>query len=692
MIATVLSRSARGGSYTSLLSYLQESVEPARIRTSESILGAESASFEMEAMARALGSSRGPYHFVLSLAPDERVPDDKLLNIAAAASNRLAGAGSAFVASIHDDGIGRCQHVHVALAPVNPETGKKISFGRDWLVLDRFCRETELAEDLRSERGLYEVRDGEIRRAPRADGVAALSARARDVATWTFQAPFQSWVGDEPSRALAAYLVRPDASWQGVHETLARFGVTYELRRSGAALLTEDATQSGRAVVRAAKAGHLGSFATLPKLERELGPFRAPEGVLPTPVMTYRDDQDGRRETMRAVLGPQADDLARRYDREREMVGAAQLVRKRRWDAQRETERTRREALADRETFLTDKLIVDGIAPRLAADVAVTAFAPARKELAETFTRERAGIGRAPRVPLFRTWLDRQGQISTDEGSATTVVAGGSSAALEGLIRQAGTDGISIVGANEIAVRRALAIATIERVPVREAIVRPPLPFDRSVLVRSLDALGISVAVVDGVGEVNANDLIARHDRVRALTARGGALTIGDANNPLRHVIFRGLEDERATSLRAIGLTSSLVLYHPESEKYSAIVALSDEALDTARLETLTKALVSETGVSAKCGGSIAIEAGTTIVSVGPRSCDELQRRYDQYARLDSKQPETVTTLTAEQDRGRLADPTIPSRIAVPPPTTEPHIGRSLDAEQRRLIRRFTRR
>jgi hypothetical protein len=692
MIATVLSRSARGGSYTSLLSYLQESVEPARVRASDSILGRESASFEMEAMARAFGSARGPYHFVLSLAPDERVPDAKLLDIAEAASDRLGGAGAAFVASIHDDGIGRCQHVHVALAPVNPETGKKLSFGRDWLVLDRFCRETELTEGLRSERGLYEVRDGEIRRAPRADGVAALSARARDVATWTLQAPFQTWVGDEPSRALAAYLVRPDASWQGVHETLARFGVAYERRRSGAALVTEDVTQSGRAVVRAAKAGHLGSFATLPKLERELGAFRAPDGVLPAPVMTYRNDQEGRRETMRAVLGPQADDLARRYEREREMVGAAQLVRKRRWDAQREGERTRREAIATREAALTENLIADGIAPRLAADVAATAFAPTRKALAETFMRERAAIGRAPRVPLFRTWLERQGQTAADEGSTTTVVAGGSSAALEGVIRQASTDGISIVGANEIAVRRALAIATIERVPVREAVVQPPLPFERSVLVRSLDALGISVAAVDGVGEIAANDLIARHDRIRALTGRGGELSIGDANNPLRHVIFRGLEDERVSSLRSAGLAPSLVLYHPGSDNFSAVVGLSDAPLDSGRLKQLATELASETQLRVECGGSIAIGAGTSIVSVGPRLCDELQRRYDSVASLASEQPNVAPSLHTEASRPPIGEPAIPSRITVQPPESELRIGHSLEAEQRRLTRRFTRR
>lgn len=671
MIATVLSRSARGGSYTSLLSYLQESVEPARVRVSGSILGPESAAYEMEAMARAYGSTRGPYHFVLSLAPDERLPDDRLLNIAAGASQRLAADGAAFVASIHDDGIGRCQHVHVALAPVNPETGKKITFGRDWLVLDRFSRETELSEGLRTERGLYEIRDGEIRRAPRADGVAALSARARDVATWTYEAPFQSWVGEEPSRALAAYLVRPDASWSGVHDTLARFGVRYERRRTGASLVTDDVTPAGRPVLRTAKAGHLGAFATLPKLERELGPFRAPERPMPAPTLTYRDNRTGRREAMRGIFGQQADDLTRRYDREREMIGAAQLLRKRRWTTQRKNEQTRMGEMAGEQTALAERLTAGGLAPRIAADVAATAYVLPRKQLSEQFARERAAIGRAPRMPLFRAWLHSQALANSEDGAGTTVVAGGSSAAMEATIRSAGVDGVTIVGVNEIAVRRALAIATIERVPVREAVLQPALPFDRTVLVRTLDALGISVAQVEDVGEISANDLIARHDRLSTLASRGGDVAFSDAANPLRHVIFRGLEDREVRNLRELGLTPALVLANPNDGMYTAILALDVEDLDERTVRQLAGNLARETGHPIDCGGPIAIAPGTKVVAVGPRQCDELARRYAAAAVAYTVGSDGPAVSQTQRWREEIGAPTVRNRITVQPEPPE---------------------
>jgi hypothetical protein len=89
---------------------------------------------------------------------------------------------------------------------------------------------------------------------------------------------FQSWVSEEPARALYETIHRPGATWAKVHETLAQFGVGIEPKGSG--MVVTAMLNDGR--VLAAKASQLGKWASKSALEKYLGTYEVPEKNLET--------------------------------------------------------------------------------------------------------------------------------------------------------------------------------------------------------------------------------------------------------------------------------------------------------------------------------------------------------------------------------------------------------------------------
>jgi hypothetical protein len=89
---------------------------------------------------------------------------------------------------------------------------------------------------------------------------------------------FQSWVARELARSLYETIHRPGATWAKAHETLARHGVGIELKGSGMVVTTT--LEDGR--VLAAKASHLGKWASKSTLEKQLGPYEVLEKYLET--------------------------------------------------------------------------------------------------------------------------------------------------------------------------------------------------------------------------------------------------------------------------------------------------------------------------------------------------------------------------------------------------------------------------
>ena len=189
-------------------------------------------------------------------------------------------------------------HVHLVVNRVHPErlTVWSPPFRKDYFILDKCMRELEIEFGHGRANGPFITLDTEqgpeIVRMTRAErrsrGLLKESApgapRLTDAATRAEKGlgaglSFQSWVADAPARDLKAVLERtgagrsPGATWQDVHDVLARYGVRIETKGSG--MVVTARLEDGR--VLAAKASQLGRFASKAELEKRLGPFTPPD-------------------------------------------------------------------------------------------------------------------------------------------------------------------------------------------------------------------------------------------------------------------------------------------------------------------------------------------------------------------------------------------------------------------------------
>ncbi len=224
---------------------------------------------EMQAVARQNSriKASSDYHCVLSWREGEHPTPEQAF---AAGQRALAALGMAehqYVMAIHTDT--ENVHLHIAANRVHPETFRAVDVYRDYVRLDRACREVELEQGWSHERGIHLVREGRIEKAPTSRSLhvpAHLSARARDMRAWSDERPFSEMV-QMVAEDLKTVLASDRRSWDMVHGIFAEFGLRLESKGSG--LIVVDRADP----THVAKASQIARFASRARLEAVLGKF-----------------------------------------------------------------------------------------------------------------------------------------------------------------------------------------------------------------------------------------------------------------------------------------------------------------------------------------------------------------------------------------------------------------------------------
>ncbi len=339
-------------------------------------------------------------------------------------------------------------HVHLVINRVHPTKFTALSVPwRDFLILDRAMRELELELGFGRAQGPYvtvDTPDGpKVVRMSRKErqergllnepDAPRISVRAQRAERNLNGASFQRWIAGAPASALHAVMQAPDASWQGVHDALARFGCTMQPKGSG--LVVTTTLSSGR--VLAAKASLMGRWAGKASLERTLGPYEAPterrdERITPQ-SKTYEQfmmrerladagphlgDEDPKRLARRAARADARRKLAERFALEQ---AQARAERTRQRQALRERHERERRALFEAHSEQRGRVRAAARAKRADGRIALSLWAfkaAAQREAMQRRHRDerRALTQQLPRSEVWRRWLERQA-LGVDEAA-----------------------------------------------------------------------------------------------------------------------------------------------------------------------------------------------------------------------------------------------------------------------------------
>jgi len=259
----------RSREFGGLVSYMTNPLKVLAIQT-QGVQSVATAGAEMHAVAKQSSRIRTSidYHCVLSWREGENPTAEQAFDAGQRALAALGMAEHQYVMAIHTDT--ENVHLHIAANRVHPQTFHAADIYREYVRLDRSCREIEVAQGWSHERGIHMVRDdGRIVNAPNARSLhmpGHLNARARDMRAWSDERPFSEWV-QIAAEDLKAILASDRRSWEMVHARLAEFGLRLESKGSG--LIVVDRADP----TRVAKASQIARFASRARLEATLGAF-----------------------------------------------------------------------------------------------------------------------------------------------------------------------------------------------------------------------------------------------------------------------------------------------------------------------------------------------------------------------------------------------------------------------------------
>jgi hypothetical protein len=287
-------------------------------------------------------------------------------------------------------------HLHLAVNRVHPETEKVITVnnGFDHEVAHRAIARIELQQGWRrEERGLYVSREGgEFERAhPREERERQPSTPARD---------FEERSGLRSAQRIAievaAPIIRAAPTWIALHDGLARQGIRFERKGSGAILWI------GEEPVKASSAGRDCSMAAL---QKRLGHLK--------PNLTVPPERAPQR--AREPLEP-GSACWRQYEKERDQHVAERRVWRegvveRQWAEWRDLLEHQR---AERAEILSGSWRGRGDLLNATRSVLAADHARVKAELREVQRRERQVARQHERFPPFRDWLRERGREELD--------------------------------------------------------------------------------------------------------------------------------------------------------------------------------------------------------------------------------------------------------------------------------------
>ena len=226
------------------------------------------------------------YHFVLSWQADEHPTQEQARAAAAHALKALGMQECQAIFAIHRDKEHH-HHVHIVANRVHPDTLNLAGPPRyDYLVLDKACRELELAQGWQHDPGPHVVIDGQIRRLTRVQreklalvGEGRVTAKALMAESKTGLPSLAAW-----AKAYVAYELVDCKTWEDVHSVLAMRGLKLEKLRSGLQIAALDASGEETRT----KASAIDYRLSLGRLEKRMGAYRDySPGIEPTHALTY---------------------------------------------------------------------------------------------------------------------------------------------------------------------------------------------------------------------------------------------------------------------------------------------------------------------------------------------------------------------------------------------------------------------
>ena len=224
---------------------------------------------EMIALAEEARRSPNPItHYVLSWHEGEHPTGEQVERAIDIFLDELGLTGHQCIFGVHQDT--ENIHCHIGVNRVHPETGKVIkpNKGFDLEAVHRAIARIEHEQRWRREaRGRYRVReDGSLVKEAQEHTMPRISTRARD-----FERRTGAQSAERRAQNEAAAVIAGAKSWAELHEGLARLGMRYERKGSGAMLYVPLAGGAGEQPMKASKASR---GASLKALEKRLGIYQ----------------------------------------------------------------------------------------------------------------------------------------------------------------------------------------------------------------------------------------------------------------------------------------------------------------------------------------------------------------------------------------------------------------------------------
>ena len=293
---------------------------------------------EMIALAEEARRSPNPItHYVLSWHEGERPTRDQIEHAVAVFLDELGLTGHQCIFGVHQDT--ENIHCHLAVNRVHPETGKVIkpNKGFDLEAVHRAIARIEHEQGWQREaRGRYRVHeDGSLTKEVQERTTPGISTRARD-----FERRTGTQSAERRAQNDAATVIAGAMSWGELHEGLARVGMRYERKGSGAMIYVPLPGDAGEQPVKASKVSR---GASLKALEKRLGAYQPaeiavahgrhsdPEPIRRNPAVAeyaaarsaHYSERHEQRATLRDHHAAEYRDLMTRQRAEREQLAAA---------------------------------------------------------------------------------------------------------------------------------------------------------------------------------------------------------------------------------------------------------------------------------------------------------------------------------------------------------------------------------
>ncbi|GAB3129481.1 TraI/MobA(P) family conjugative relaxase [Novispirillum itersonii] len=221
------------------------------------------------------------YHMMVSFRDSDRekLTDAVLKDIAAEFTKALGFEGHQYVAGTHINT--NHFHMHLGINKVHPQTLHVKTPRRDFKTLERVARKMEKKYGLAIDRGMS---DRDLTQAP------GLSPAAKDHEARTWEQSFQRWMMENRDSLLPE--IQKAATWQELHEGLARHQIQIKPQGAGMVFATADGQQT-------MKASAFDRSCSKGGLEKRLGTFEPP-----------RQAPEQKDPALSAETGPPAPDLS----------------------------------------------------------------------------------------------------------------------------------------------------------------------------------------------------------------------------------------------------------------------------------------------------------------------------------------------------------------------------------------------